>query len=67
MLFHDAWIQLLNGNKIKRSGWEGYWAWENDTIMMHCRDGKVMDIRETEDPAFTFTNVAARDWEIVPE
>jgi hypothetical protein len=63
----DAWFHLLNGKKIKRPLWEGYWAWENNTIMMHCRDGSISDIRETENPAYTFTNVAARDWMVVNE
>ena len=40
----------------------GYWAWENNTIMMHCRDGSVTDIRQTDNPAYTFTNIAQRDW-----
>ena len=60
--FRDAWFWLLQGYKIKRPLWEGYWKWENGTIMMHCRDGSVADIRETEMPAYTFTNIAARDW-----
>lgn len=60
--FRDAWYHMLNGKKIKRPLWEGYWAWENNTIMMHCRDGSVTDIRQTDNPAYTFNNVAARDW-----
>lgn len=27
----DAWFHLLNGKKIKRPLWEGYWAWEDNT------------------------------------
>lgn len=61
----DAWYHLLNGKKIKRPLWEGYWAWEDNTIMMHCRDGSVSDIRTTENPAYTFTNIAQRDWMVV--
>lgn len=69
--WRDAWFYLLNGKKVKRPLWKGYWAWElnpetnQPTIMMHCRDGSVTDIRATENPAYTFTNVAARDWELV--
>ena len=61
----DAWFWMLNGKRIKRPLWEGYWAWENNTIMMHCRDGSVTDIRETDNPAYTFTNMAQRDWMVV--
>ncbi len=67
MRFSDAWRELLKGNKIRLPEWEGYWAWEDGTIMMHCRDGVVLDIRETTDPEFTFSNIAEERWEIVPE
>lgn len=63
----DAWFWMLNGKKIKRPLWEGYWAWENNTIIMHCRDGSVLDIRQTDNPAYTFTNIAQRDWMVVEE
>ena len=53
---------MLYGKKIRRKDWKGYWAWENDTIMIHCEDGTVFDIRETDDPKFTFGNIAASDW-----
>lgn len=67
MSFHQAFYQMLIGKKIKLPHWGGYWAWENGTIMMHCRDGKVLDIRETDNPAYTFSNVASNDWMIVEE
>lgn len=63
----DAWYWMLIGKQIKRPLWEGYWKWENGTIMMHCRDGSVVDIRETENPAYTFTNIAQRDWMVMED
>ena len=63
----DAWWYLLQGKHIKRPLWEGYWAWENNTIMMHCRDGSVTDIRCTEFVAYTFSNIAQRDWMVVED
>lgn len=65
MSFREAWFQLLNGKKIKLPSWSGYWAWEDNTIKMHCRDGKVLDIRETDNVAYTFSNIASHDWEVV--
>ena len=65
MDFRHAWFELLNGKKIKLPHWAGYWVWENNTIMIHCRDGKVLDIRETDNPAYTFSNVASGDWMVV--
>jgi len=65
--FRYAWFQMLNGKKIKLPSWSGYWAWENNTIMMHCRDGSVLDIRETDNPAYTFSNVASNDWMVIDD
>ena len=65
MSFREAWFQLLNGKKIKLPSWTGYWKWENNTNMMHCHDGKVKDIRQTENVAYTFSNIASNDWEVV--
>ena len=65
--WRDAWYQLLIGKKIKRPHWSGYWAWENGTIMMHCFDGQVIDIRQTDNVAYTFDNVASVDWMVVEE
>ena len=66
MTWAEAWNFLyLSGKKIRRKSWEGYWVWERNTIMMHCKDGRILDIRKTDNPAFTFNNVAADDWEIV--
>lgn len=64
--FHDVFPLLLAGKKIRRKGWEGFWAWENDTIVIHHGE-EVFDIRETDNPQFTFGNIAADDWEIVTE
>ena len=65
--FRYAWFQMLDGKKIKLPSWSGYWAWENNTIMMHCRDGSVLDIRETDNPAYTFSNVASDDWMVIDD
>lgn len=65
MDFRHAWFQLLNGKKIKLPDWNGYWVWENNTIMMHCHDGKVIDIRQTDNVAYTFSNIAEKTWMVV--
>lgn len=65
MDFSGAWKELLSGNKVKRPFWSGYWQFENGTIMMHCCDGEVKDIRNTDDVVFTFSNIASKDWEVV--
>lgn len=65
MDFRHAWFEMLNGKHVKLPSWSGYWAWENNTIMMHCKDGTVLNILETENPAYTFTNIATNEWEVV--
>lgn len=62
MLFAKAFKLMKEGHKVKLPSWDGYWCWENDTIMMHCKDGKVLDIRKTETVDYTFTNVASDEW-----
>lgn len=65
MEFRRAWFEMLNGKKIRLPSWSGHWEWEGGTIMMHCKDGRVFDIRATDNPALTFTNIASEDWEVI--
>lgn len=53
---------MKNGKKVKLPSWSGYWCWENDTIMMHCKDGKVLDIRETDRVGYTMGSIASEEW-----
>ena len=55
---------LKQGVPLKRKPWGGYWKWENETIMMYCKDGVVIDIREAKDMGLTISNMFAQDWEI---
>lgn len=65
--FKTAWELLKAGEKVKRAHWDGYWAIENGTIMMHCKDGSVIDIKDMEDVVFTFDEMAADDWQVAGE
>lgn len=62
MNFAEAWKRLRQGDKVKLPSWSGYWAWENETIMMYLRDGNVLDLRDTERPEYTFTNMASNEF-----
>lgn len=64
MEFNEAYVQMKRGAKIKLPEWEGYWFWseEKQTIIMHCKNGVDMDIRETEDVGFTMDNICRCDW-----
>lgn len=62
MEFKDAYKALRQGYKIKMPEWKGYWKWEDDSIKMYCKDGSVLDIRETKDVNYTFQFIIRDDW-----
>lgn len=65
MTFSEAYREMRGGKKISHERFHGgYWAWEDDTIMLHCHDGRVLDIRETDDVAFTFGHIVEGDWSV---
>lgn len=65
MKFSEALEALKNGEKIKLSSWKGYWKLEDGNVMMHCHDGKVINIKDTEDILYTLSNISREDWEVV--
>lgn len=64
MKFDRAFKLMKQGMKLKLPSWSGYWYWstEKQTIIMHTKDGKELDIRETQIPDYTFSNIACDDW-----
>lgn len=64
MNFKEAFELMKKGMKVKLPSWEGYWYWskERQTIIMHTKYGIEMDIRETQVPDYTFSNIACDDW-----
>lgn len=67
MNFAKALEALKNGYKVKLPAWAGYWEKEGDTVKMHCKDGSVLDIRETKDVFYTLANIASDEWQVVGE
>ena len=67
MNFASALFALRRGHKIKRKHWTGYWILENNEVYMHTFDGRVINIRESEDILYTLENMACNDWEIADE
>jgi hypothetical protein len=69
MRFNQAIEKMEQGKKVKRKHWVGYWQLEDGAedkkIMMHCKDGQVLEVRETKDILFTLRNVSADDWVVV--
>lgn len=67
MDFRKTLEALKAGYKVKLPSWAGYWEKDGDTVKMHCKDGRVLDIRETEDVFYTLANIASGEWEVVGE
>lgn len=69
MLFKEAFKLMKEGNKVKLPSWGGYWFWDNEkeTVMMHCKDGSVLDIRETQVVDYTLSNVVSDEWILADE
>lgn len=69
MKFTEAFKAMKSGAKVKLPYWGGYWYWndEKQTIMMHCKDGTVLDIRETQVVEYTTMNICSDEWVIANE
>lgn len=66
MIWDEAFKAMKKGAKVKLPSWGGYWFWDRDqqTIMMHTKDGKDIDVRSTENPDYTFGNIGSDEWMI---
>lgn len=69
MKFEKVFEQMKHGAKAKLPSWGGFWCWDSqkETIMMHTKDGKVLDIRETEVVEYTTMNILSDEWIIADE
>ena len=55
MNFKQTFEAMKNGAKVKLPSWGGYWCWDGQTILMHTKDGAVLDIRDTQVVEYTMT------------
>lgn len=69
MKFVDAFKAMKDGKKVKLPSWGGYWYWdeEKQTIIMHTKEGKKLDIRETDRVEYTLGNIISDEWIIADE
>ena len=70
MLFKEVFKEMKeHGAKVKLPSWGGYWYWddEKETIMIHTKDGKELDIRETDVVEYTMLNICSDEWQIADE
>lgn len=69
MRFNEAFKAMKEGYKVKLPFWHGYWVYDpdGDRIMMHCRDGVVLEIRETDRLSYTIENILSDEWMFADE
>ena len=64
MNFNEAYQKMLEGKKVKRPDWKGYWFIENDKVKIKFAGGEIKENRFTQQ---TIKNTAANDWEVYEE
>lgn len=64
MNFKEAFKLMKQGYPVKLPSWGGYWYWDaaKETIVMHTKDGKELDIRETKRVEYTTLNILSDEW-----
>ena len=69
MNFREAFKAMKNGAKVKLPTWGGYWYWdsEEETIIMHTKDGEELDIRNTQRVEYTLMNILSCEWMVANE
>ena len=67
--FEKAFELMKKGYKVKLPTWGGYWYWdaEEETIVMHTKDGEELDIRNTQRVEYTLKNILSCEWMIANE
>ncbi|MFO7964197.1 MAG: hypothetical protein R6U50_09780 [Desulfobacterales bacterium] len=58
MKFEAAFNYMVHrGYAATLPEWGGFWVWDEDeqTILMHLRNGEVMDLRDSPDVGYTFS------------
>lgn len=69
MRFNEAFKAMKEGHKVKLPSWAGYWVYDpdGDRIMMHCKCGRVLEIRETDRLSYILDNICSDEWVIADE
>ena len=69
MTFKEAFEAMKHGAKVKLPSWAGYWFWciPVQSILIHTKDGKDIDVRRTECVDYTFTNICSDEWIFVDD
>lgn len=65
MKFKEAYRLMREDKKVKLPSWSGFWCWDKnkESIIMHTKEGEVLDIRDTKNVGYTLTNIFSDEWE----
>ena len=64
MNFKEAYQEMLNGEKIKRPDWGGFWFIEDGKVKIQLKTGEIIENDFNQE---TITNTLADDWVVVKE
>ena len=67
MFFSEALEKMKQGYKVKMPDWGGFWQWENGTIMIHTKEGEILDLFHTTMKEYTLDFIASDKWEIAAD
>ena len=64
MNFSEAWKLLKEGKKVKLPTWSGYWEIDKEAgrVMMHCKEGTIIPLFESQMEDYTLENIASINW-----
>lgn len=65
--FATALISMQRGHKVRRHHWAGYWEMKDNEVIIHTREGRVLNLRDTEDMTYTLSNISCDDWEVAKD
>lgn len=67
MRFKEMLRPLREGKKVRLQTWAGYWQKDGNEILMHCHDGSVINIKDSDNIFWTLENICSEDWEVVDD
>jgi hypothetical protein len=65
--FKDLLPTFIAGTPIKRKVWKGFWQYGRGHILMHTKEGEVINLLDSKDVIFTISGILEDDWEVATE
>lgn len=64
MVFKEAFTYMKSGKKITLPEWGGYWYIEDNEIMIHCKDGEQLKLRDSINIVQSIEFMTRDDWRL---